>query len=239
LARNIGVVAVTGAQQVLVDAPLEGVDFLLDAIGFTDPAEHGRMIEVVLADYEDFHYLVDDCDIDFGMWEFAQRLVHHHGIKDIWVGVETSALQSATEKALYFFAYTALKQLYTSSSSTSGGNGHSTISTLANLALGCLAEWAHLPITLPMDCWTTQIQTNNPNHKSALTLLTMMLSEKVLYTSIHTYMKLCAVWNGLWVGILTIVFLFRFCIDGYYSYYYCCRVSKECTRALVLMLPYA
>jgi len=105
------------------------------------------------------------------MLEFAKFLIDEYGVNVFWVGVETSALQSATEKALYFFAYTALKTLY--------GTFHSgPIRTMPNLLLGCLAEWAHLPITLPIDCWTTKIQTNTTG-ENAMTLLCNMLSEKV------------------------------------------------------------
>jgi hypothetical protein len=123
---------------------------------------------------------------DLGMWEFAQYLVKHYGFKVFWVGVETSALQSATEKALYFFAYTALKELYHVITPKP-------LSTLPNLVLGCAAEWAHLPITLPIDCWTTTIQTNTTD-TSAMTLLCNLLSEKGIrgmYKGIQAYTVLC------------------------------------------------
>jgi hypothetical protein len=108
---------------------------------------------------------------EMSMYEFARYLMDTYGPNVFWVGVETSALQSATEKALYFFAYTALKTLY--STVYSGP-----IRTLPNLLLGCMAEWAHLPVTLPLDCWTTKIQTNTTDD-NAMTLLCNMLSEKV------------------------------------------------------------
>jgi hypothetical protein len=38
--------------------PLEGVDFLLNAIGFNQAAQRERIMEAGLAGYEDFHYLV-------------------------------------------------------------------------------------------------------------------------------------------------------------------------------------
>jgi hypothetical protein len=40
-----------------VGAPLEGVDYLLDVVGFHDPAERMRLMEAGLANYEDFRYL--------------------------------------------------------------------------------------------------------------------------------------------------------------------------------------
>lgn len=36
------------------------------------------------------------------MYEFARHLIETQGIQVFWTGFETSALQSATEKALYF-----------------------------------------------------------------------------------------------------------------------------------------
>lgn len=45
-------------------------------------------------------------------------------------------------------------------------------------ALGCAAEWAHLPITLPIDCLSTKIQTSKSD-AGAFTLMSAMLSEKV------------------------------------------------------------
>ena len=54
--------------------PLAGVDFLLNAIGFTIPAERERIIESGLADYEDFRYLVEK-DIREMAEEFSKRTV--------------------------------------------------------------------------------------------------------------------------------------------------------------------
>jgi hypothetical protein len=41
-----------------VGAPLEGVDYLLDVVGFHDPAERMQLMEAGLANYKDFRYLV-------------------------------------------------------------------------------------------------------------------------------------------------------------------------------------
>jgi hypothetical protein len=50
---------------------LEGIDFLLDAIGFNDENERARIMEAGLADYEDFRYLVAK-DISGMADEFAK-----------------------------------------------------------------------------------------------------------------------------------------------------------------------
>jgi hypothetical protein len=109
----------------------------------------------------------------FTMVEYAQYLYKTQGMQVFFAGVETSAFQSATEKALYFFAYTGLKGIYR------GFNGGGDPKTFGSLLLGCCAEWAHLPITLPLDCWTTAIQTNTNPSQGPMQLLLTMLSDKV------------------------------------------------------------
>jgi hypothetical protein len=50
---NLNVIAPAGG------APLEGIDYLLNVVGFhDDPAERVQLTEAGLANYEDFGYLV-------------------------------------------------------------------------------------------------------------------------------------------------------------------------------------
>ena len=107
------------------------------------------------------------------MVEYAGYLYKSQGIQVFFSGFETSAFQSAVEKALYFFAYTGLKRVYRTL------HGGASPTTLSSLLLGCCAEWAHLPVTLPLDCWTTAIQTNRDASRGPMQLLLTMLSEKV------------------------------------------------------------
>jgi len=56
-----------------------------------------------------------------------------------------------------------------------------------------MAEWAHLPVTLPIDCVTTAIQTDDKN-RGAFVLLGNILSEKGIggfYKGIQAYTVLC------------------------------------------------
>ena len=56
-----------------------------------------------------------------------------------------------------------------------------------------MAEWAHLPVTLPIDCVTTAIQTDDKN-RGAFVLLGTILSEKGIggfYKGIQAYTVLC------------------------------------------------
>lgn len=122
-----------------------------------------------------------------GMVAYAKQMYAEGGIPAFYAGIETSTVQSATEKALYFFAYTGLKNGY----KILTGNHH--IDALPNLLLGCLAEWAHLPLTLPIDCLTTKIQTDTTG-AGPIVLLNAMLSEKGMagmYKGIQAYTVLC------------------------------------------------
>jgi len=123
-----------------------------------------------------------------GMTSYATLMYDREGgVAPFYGGVVTSAVQSATEKALYFFAYTFLKNGYTDIT------GNSNIGALSNLVLGCFAEWAHLPVTLPIDCVTTAIQTDDKN-RGAFVLLGNILSEKGIggfYKGIEAYTVLC------------------------------------------------
>lgn len=129
------------------------------------------------------------------MIPFMKHLYETQGARVFWHGMETSAFQSATEKALYFFAYTLLKQSYQTISPTSQH-----ISTLPNLLLGYLADWAHLGITLPIDAWTTRIQTASQSKTSTESksqtplkiLLTMLQDDNVhFYKGLQAYYLLC------------------------------------------------
>mmetsp|Transcript_10028 Transcript_10028/g.22453 ORF Transcript_10028/g.22453 Transcript_10028/m.22453 type:complete len:379 (-) Transcript_10028:295-1431(-) len=123
-----------------------------------------------------------------GMTSYASLIYENEGgVAPFYSGVVTSAFQSATEKALYFFAYTFLKNGYTDIT------GNPNIGALSNLILGCFAEWAHLPVTLPIDCVTTAIQTDDKN-RGAFVLLGSILSTKGIggfYKGIEAYTVLC------------------------------------------------
>lgn len=127
----------------------------------------------------------DQDETETSMIPFAKQLYLQQGPRVFLQGMETSAFQSALEKALYFFAYTALKEMY--QTITRGA----ALDTLTNLALGCAAEWAHLPITLPVDALTTKIQTSNGN--TPMKVLMAMLADKNTkwYRGIEAYTLLC------------------------------------------------
>ena len=127
----------------------------------------------------------DQADRSNSMIAFARKLCEREGYAVFVRGVETSSFQSALEKALYFFAYTGLKSVHQT------WTGGAKLDTATNLLLGCAAEWAHLPITLPVDAWTTKIQTSN---QAPMAILLTMLSKdnpKDWYKGITAYYLLC------------------------------------------------
>uniref|UniRef100_A0A6S8YJ66 ADP,ATP carrier protein n=1 Tax=Ditylum brightwellii TaxID=49249 RepID=A0A6S8YJ66_9STRA len=127
-----------------------------------------------------------------GMIAYSKKMYAENGLAGFYSGIGTSAFQSSMEKALYFFAYTGMKNVY-KMMKVLMGNDDGNIGTFANLVLGSMAEWAHLPITLPIDCLTTKIQTDSSG-KGAFALLSIMLSEKGIggmYKGIQAYTVLC------------------------------------------------
>ena len=109
------------------------------------------------------------------------------GVFGFWKQFHYSAAQSALEKGLYFCAYTALKSGYKSATNATSINAG------ASIALGCVAEWAHLPVTLPFDVLTTQIATDKTD-RSAFMILQAVLSEKGvggMYKGVSAFVVLC------------------------------------------------
>ena len=131
--------------------------------------------------------------------DYARNLYRSEGMGVFFDGIEVSAIQSAIEKACYFFAYTALKKTY--SHTRSKGSHPQKLSAVASVLLGCLAEWAHLPVTLPIDALTTAIQTSGAPKKidgatdkqkqTILALWMVLWKEKSFYKGIQAYWILC------------------------------------------------
>jgi solute carrier family 25 (peroxisomal adenine nucleotide transporter), member 17 len=144
------------------------------------------------SDDDDEESLKDDKTVQPNMITVARTLYQKEGAQVFIRGVETSAFQSALEKALYFLSYTGLKNGYTAVTQRPATQ----MSTATNLLLGCLAEWAHLPITLPVDVWTTAIQTTSKTGGSSntpMTILITLLNDPTVnfYKGISAYYLLC------------------------------------------------
>ena len=127
-------------------------------------------------------------DSELSAVDFTLNMYKEGGVGVFYEGIGTSAFQSACEKALYFFAYTFFKNSYKSV------KGNEYIGTAENLILGAMAEWAHLPITLPIDCLTTKIQTSKSLDENPYQIMMAMFSEKGLkgmYKGWEAYTVLC------------------------------------------------
>tara|TARA_B110000305_G_C19359260_1_gene598538 strand:- start:666 stop:1304 length:639 start_codon:yes stop_codon:yes gene_type:complete len=104
--------------------------------------------------------------------QIATRIYTNEGILGFWKDFQYSALQSSVEKGIYFLAYSFLKTVYTSVLGPPA--------TLPSLALGCAGEWAHLPVSMPLDVLTTRLQTRDDQTKNetAFVLMSQIIEEK-------------------------------------------------------------
>ncbi|GMH94246.1 hypothetical protein TL16_g12852, partial [Triparma laevis f. inornata] len=117
----------------------------------------------------------------------AKTVYSTYGVLGFYKGMHFSAIQSFMEKGLYFIAYTALKSIYKDITALDD------IGTISNLGLGCIAEWCHLPFTLPLDSLTTALATDTKN-RSAYLIMTSLCSEKGLagmYSGVQAFVVLC------------------------------------------------
>jgi hypothetical protein len=73
---NITIALAVGAPLIApaVGAPLKGIDYLLDVVGFHDLAERVQLMEAGLANYEDFRYLVKKDIMRDMAEEFSKRM---------------------------------------------------------------------------------------------------------------------------------------------------------------------
>jgi len=166
-------------------------DLLLDVV----VSSSGQSDDSEEEDDDDIHPITTTVAPPQSSIKYAINLYQQDGIAPFYAGIGTSAFQSATEKALYFFAYTGLKNVYSALSSSNNNHKNAQIGPVVNLIIGSLAEWAHLPITLPIDCWTTKIQTSNSKNETPFAILMTMLGEpsgiRGMYKGIQAYTVLC------------------------------------------------
>ena len=116
----------------------------------------------------------------------AAELYGEAGLAGFYKGFQYSALQSATEKAIYFYGYTYIVKAYTrlfGGPSVGGG-----------VLCGCLAEWVHLPVTLPIDAVTCRMQTSRAASSNPVAIIREVLREGGvcgLYSGWAAYIVLC------------------------------------------------
>jgi hypothetical protein len=103
---------------------------------------------------------------------FVQRIVQNQYM--LWNGIEIAVLQNAIEKYVYVVAYTALKRCHDRYVRDNHPNQHashaSSIQTMMiHILYGYMAQWVHLPITIPLETWKTQIQIYNSQYPCCAT----------------------------------------------------------------------
>ncbi|KAL3913766.1 MAG: hypothetical protein SGILL_006362 [Bacillariaceae sp.] len=134
------------------------------------------------------------------MMSYAHNLYSREGLGVFYKGMAASAMLSALEKACYFCSYTLLKQLAAKSPKKKlSTSSPASLSIGTNLFLGCLAEWSHLPLTLPIDAFTTAVQTqkstagpqDTTKTEAALALWMTLWKQKSFYKGIAAYYVLC------------------------------------------------
>lgn len=124
------------------------------------------------------------------------REIHAEGgVGTFFKGVVPSTTQNVVEKFIYFFAYTLLKE------------GHQRafgeVQTAGAVVVGYLSEWAHLPVTLPMEVVAKRLMTSKPvpgkngsppRSPSVFAVISAIFSEKGVagfYRGVATYLALC------------------------------------------------
>lgn len=90
----------------------------------------------------------------------ARNIHDSRGILGFYEGFTLAAFQNAVEKFIYFYSYSFLRQ----------GLGHlrGGHSMATDLLSGCLAEIAHLPVSVPLETMLIKILTNPGKSLSAL-----------------------------------------------------------------------
>lgn len=111
------------------------------------------------------------------------------GLRGLFNGSVPSASQSAIEKFIYFYSYETIIKLY------QGGEGGD-LGTVANLVIGYVAEFGHLPITMPLDQSLTrfQSQSSGPDTRSYLQCMRDIYNDKGLagfYKGMDAQLVLC------------------------------------------------
>jgi len=96
-------------------------------------------------------------------------LLTWQGFVGLLDGAVPSASQSAIEKLIYFYGYESLIQLYQGPDGGDLGMG-------ANLVIGYVAEFFHLPITMPLDQTLTRFQ-------ALIACSTPLVTTEILYLS--------------------------------------------------------
>ncbi|TYZ61218.1 hypothetical protein PybrP1_000754 [[Pythium] brassicae (nom. inval.)] len=107
-------------------------------------------------------------------------------LRSLYRGMQYKTAESAVSKFLYFYAYTLLAQ-------AAAPRDGSPLGTAASLFIGYLSEFAHLPLTLPMEVIATRLQTGAAAG-GVLQIVRSVLEEsgaRGFYKGFQAYFVLC------------------------------------------------
>lgn len=130
---------------------------------------------------------VDSADDDGGKKDKSNPGDHFAAVKSLYRGIQYKTAESSVSKFLYFYAYTMLAQVV-------APKDGKPIGTATNLLIGYLSEFAHLPLTLPMEVIATRLQTSAGGGGGVLQIVKSVLEEsgaRGFYKGFQAYFVLC------------------------------------------------
>jgi hypothetical protein len=86
-----------------------------------------------------------------GFMETTQEIFKSGGWAALYRGCDASSFQSVVEKGGYFYFYSAYRVMY------ENAFGHQ-IPAFANLVVGYISEWSHLPFSMPIETIMVRLQ---------------------------------------------------------------------------------
>ncbi len=100
-------------------------------------------------------------DIEATQGGVAKYIYKTNGFAGFYRGVTVSAVQSAIEKFLYYYAYSFINTAYERVSGRRVG-------PIANLIIGYASEASHLPISVPVESVMVKLQTSDDSSISEI-----------------------------------------------------------------------
>ena len=107
-------------------------------------------------------------DKNMTVFKLAKKEYDRVGISGLYNGAHVGGLQSAMEKFLYFYNFKTITAVYIALRNRLNGTSSKQVGFLADIVIGYLAEWSHLPVSLPADAIQTRMKVENLSFTEAL-----------------------------------------------------------------------
>jgi adenine nucleotide transporter 17 len=140
-----------------------------------------------------------DCEKFDGVSDCCSKTLKKGGAMEFFKGIEPKLLWSMFGKWVYYGAYTTFGEMYT------GATGQP-LSTGANLVAGYLADFSHLPVTLPFEAIATRMQTSKGagDFRTVITNIYKDSGIAGFYKGLNTFFVLCwlpAIFNTIFTQV--------------------------------------